>query len=110
MCEVKGGLEAKLEDYSQALADIKGMNEAILSKARDADKEVVKLKVFAEDLVRKNAGLEADTAFLRAELAATKDRMATAEQKSGEFDDEGARAASESQLKHLIQVGFRILS
>jgi chromosome segregation ATPase len=91
----KASLEAKLANYAEALADIKGMNEAVLGKARDSEKEAAKLRTFAEELVRKNAAMEADIGVLRTELAA-----------AAEKEQAGASSAeSQEQLKHLIQVG-----
>ncbi len=40
----KASLEARLANYVEALADIKGMNEAVLGKARDSEKEAAKLR------------------------------------------------------------------
>jgi len=91
----KASLEARLANYVEALADIKGMNEAVLGKARDSEKEAAKLRTFAAELVQKNAALEADIGVLRTEAAA-----------AAEKEQAGASSAeSQEQLKHLIQVG-----
>ena len=98
----KAVLEAKLADYSEALVDIKAMTESVLMKARDSDKELVRVKAFAEDLLRKNCVLTDGMVELRQELAATTGRLAqveaelSAETASTKDDDE--------QLQHLIQV------
>ena len=98
----KAVLEVKLADYSEALVDIKAMNESVLMKARDSDKELVRVKAFAEDLLRKNCVLTDGMVELRQELAATTGRLAqveaelSAETASTKDDDE--------QLQHLIQV------
>jgi chromosome segregation ATPase len=91
----KASLEARLANYVEALADIKGMNEAVLGKARDSEKEAAKLRTFAAELVQKNAAMEADIGVLRTELAAAAEKEQAV----------ASSAESQEQLKHLIQVG-----
>jgi chromosome segregation ATPase len=113
--EDKAKLEAKLTDYSQALVDIKGMNETILAKARDSDKEVVRLKAGAEDLQRQNSEMAAELVRLSEELAASAGRLAQVEaelaasagrlaQAEAELTAKGAESRDEEEVKHLIQV------
>ncbi len=95
LSQEKASLEARLANYVEALADIKGMNEAVLGKARDSEKEAAKLRTFAAEQVRKNAAMEADIGVLRTELAAAAEKEQAV----------ASSAESQEQLKHLIQVG-----
>ena len=98
-------LNQQCGELTEALHDLKGMNEMFLTKARDADKQLNECKRTVSELEKSKGELERSNVELSNKLSSQREREKILEQNLQEYKEKVETSLGEQENdKHLVQV------